>query len=461
MIRRIIENGIVIRLALMCLVVASLFAFAASPMSDFVRIDSGVFAYIGRGICDGRLPYRDMFDHKGVLLYFLNAFGYSFGYGLQGVWIVESFFYVLSLVFTYKLLSRLFGSRICIGAIIIVYWMFFRLALGGNMTETYAMYGILIAWMLLVQDVLAKSLKCRTSFVVGLVLGAIVMLRPNMIGIVVPYGFYWLWMLKSWTARQAWRPLLFAVSGGCSVLALCAFYLILNGIASDFWECYILFNLKYASSGVSVVDNNLLIIVLGVVVNTWAILITKERERFLSIVNLIFMLASGALILLKLQYEHYYIPFLPTLFIPLCYFLRYVSQYRILQSISLIAVLGLIINFTGYSVLKNILTGRRDIQIVQFKNYINDNSSVLVLGNDCIVYEKLGVKSNSRYFYQTVSRFDKNIENAVLDGIVRGDDKYIIMTEIGCDPGLYEAIRTRYEKIVTVGKRSLWRKRVI
>ena len=34
--------------------------------------DSSVFQYIGSSMLDGAVPYRDVFDHKGPLIYFIN-----------------------------------------------------------------------------------------------------------------------------------------------------------------------------------------------------------------------------------------------------------------------------------------------------------------------------------------------------------------------------------------------------
>ena len=41
-----------------------------------VGMDSSIFMYVGRQMTHGMVPYRDMFDHKGIVLYFLEYFGY-------------------------------------------------------------------------------------------------------------------------------------------------------------------------------------------------------------------------------------------------------------------------------------------------------------------------------------------------------------------------------------------------
>jgi hypothetical protein len=52
--------------------------------------DSGVFLYAGWRILSGELPYRDIWDHKPPLIYYLNALGLVVSGGSRwGVWCIE------------------------------------------------------------------------------------------------------------------------------------------------------------------------------------------------------------------------------------------------------------------------------------------------------------------------------------------------------------------------------------
>jgi len=68
------RDRIVIYLILFAVVVPVL--IHVSPMFiTFPSRDSGVFMYIGKGILSGNIPYRDYWDHKGPVIYFINALG--------------------------------------------------------------------------------------------------------------------------------------------------------------------------------------------------------------------------------------------------------------------------------------------------------------------------------------------------------------------------------------------------
>ncbi len=52
--------------------------------------DAGVFLYVGSQILEGKVPYRDVWDHKQPLIFFINAAGLALSGGsLWGVWLAE------------------------------------------------------------------------------------------------------------------------------------------------------------------------------------------------------------------------------------------------------------------------------------------------------------------------------------------------------------------------------------
>ena len=58
-----------------CFIISFIFAvrLGLSPFnSSLPGRDQSVFLYIGREMYNGAVPYRDLFDHKGVILYFIE-----------------------------------------------------------------------------------------------------------------------------------------------------------------------------------------------------------------------------------------------------------------------------------------------------------------------------------------------------------------------------------------------------
>ena len=70
------ERRAALGLALVCSVLALIIASTSSPLyaANFWT-DSNLYFTIGRGMTQGLMPYRDLFDHKGPLIFMIYALG--------------------------------------------------------------------------------------------------------------------------------------------------------------------------------------------------------------------------------------------------------------------------------------------------------------------------------------------------------------------------------------------------
>src|SRR4026209_752218 len=72
--------------------------------------DSGVFLYMGWRFLSGDIPYREVWDHKPPLIYFVDTLGLSLTPDSRwGVWLIQFIFIFLTFFLIYKVLDREFG----------------------------------------------------------------------------------------------------------------------------------------------------------------------------------------------------------------------------------------------------------------------------------------------------------------------------------------------------------------
>ena len=102
--------------------------------------DSGVFLYVASLVLDGRLPYRDVWDHKPPAIYYLDALGLVLGgRSTWGVWAIQTLFVCLAILLGFALMrkalgvaSALFGSVAWLGTLgLLLIW--------DNYPEEYAL----------------------------------------------------------------------------------------------------------------------------------------------------------------------------------------------------------------------------------------------------------------------------------------------------------------------------------
>jgi hypothetical protein len=92
---------------------------------------------MGRAIIQGKIPYIDLFDHKGPVIFIIQVIGQSI-HGRFGVWIIEVLFLFLTLILIYKI-SRFFLSRKLSLIVPLSYLALFSFTIfEGNLTEEYS-----------------------------------------------------------------------------------------------------------------------------------------------------------------------------------------------------------------------------------------------------------------------------------------------------------------------------------
>lgn len=106
------RNAGIIGLSLLCAVLALCVATTSSPLyATNFWTDTNIYFTIGRGMTQGLMPYRDLFDHKGPLLYMIYALAALISdTGFMGVFCLEVVSLAAMLFVGYKTV-RLYGEE--------------------------------------------------------------------------------------------------------------------------------------------------------------------------------------------------------------------------------------------------------------------------------------------------------------------------------------------------------------
>lgn len=161
------------------------YSTSTSPLYPYPgTCDSFIFQLIGKEWLSGSIPYKDLYDNKGPLLYAMNALGYWLLSVRSGIVIIQTVFLFATAVVTFWFLRIGFGKKSSLWLTIV---LLLGLSLGyncGNNACEYAMPWIVYAFYLfykwLEQD---EQTKAKTSlcyhFVYGVALGFCLMTRAS------------------------------------------------------------------------------------------------------------------------------------------------------------------------------------------------------------------------------------------------------------------------------------------
>lgn len=207
--------------------------------------DINCFMTIGRGMLEGKLPYRDMFDHKGPLVYVLYAFANLISRdSFIGVYFIEIFFAFLFLVNVYKICEKYKSknSFLLTAITAIITYTSITIWTGGGAVEEYFLSFLSYAVLLAVRN---KVPTGNEFFLIGITSGIIFWSKYSVLFFYVVWMFYVIWPLFK---EKNWKNIFYAffkVSQGViavSLVVLCFSNWL--GITRDMFDVYFIKNIR-------------------------------------------------------------------------------------------------------------------------------------------------------------------------------------------------------------------------
>lgn len=156
-----------------------------APNMILPHTDRGVFLYAGRSILNREIPYRDFWDHKGPIIYYINAFGLLLSKETQwGVWILEIFNLTLFMMLLFHICFKKYTPTIILLAIFYAF-LFFKASLSwGDYTEEF---NLIFQTTALFLFIFGKNKKL-SFLLIGILFALSLLTRPNNSGIFMVLG---------------------------------------------------------------------------------------------------------------------------------------------------------------------------------------------------------------------------------------------------------------------------------
>lgn len=322
-----------LRPILIVIIVATVLLLPAAPgLIDVPHRDAGVFLYVGERILSGGVPYRDVWDHKPPVIFFVNALGLLLGGGTPwGVWLLEIVALGAAVLFGYRALGLVFGGAAA--AVATVGWLAGFVTLiyglpalrGANWTEEWALPLQFAGLYLFARALTDPARRGRFGLISGVLLGLTFFLRQNLIALwaaqVVVIG------VSVVARRRLDRWDLFVLNllvGVLAVVVVIVLYFVLTGALDAFWDSAFVFNFAYSSTTGSQRLNSLLgglrltgeaglmqLALIGGLLGGLRLLLTRRVPALLGVGLVALPLELLAASLSGRLYPHYFLAWLP------------------------------------------------------------------------------------------------------------------------------------------------------
>lgn len=170
--------------AVVSLILATLYvmfiSMSTSPLYYVRSIDSQIFQYIGFALTQGKVPYTDIFDHKGLLIYWIDALGILISKD-WGIMLLQIIHLTLTLLVWFKMWKSVKPIWLQYALLPFMLLCLYPYYGDGNLTEEWSLLMLSLPYMLYMNNVSygRKHFSSAQLVITGLCMGGIALLRLN------------------------------------------------------------------------------------------------------------------------------------------------------------------------------------------------------------------------------------------------------------------------------------------
>ncbi len=224
---------------------ASSFRYAVNPWND-----ANAFFTVGKAMANGMIPYRDVFEQKGPLLYLIHALAYLISRtSFTGVYILESVSAAVTAAFIYKT-SRLYTEKwqsVIVSAVSLLFIVMSFCFYVGDSAEEFVLPFIAVSLYYMLRffkNPDENELKWNDYMFTGFLVGCVAMIKFTLIG----FWFAWMGILMLYTLFsqkkivKVFTSVAAFFAGVIIAVIPWVVYFYLNGALKDFIDVYFVIN---------------------------------------------------------------------------------------------------------------------------------------------------------------------------------------------------------------------------
>ena len=424
------------------IIIISLFIASFDEVRPFsiqnINVDSAVFYYIGKSMTVGKIPYVDLFDHKGILLYLIQYVAALISGGsLFGIWLTNLIAIFLSFILFVKI-YRLFSTnneKMYITLILLSITFVFGLEYHdiSNLSEVYALPAIAFATFVFIKFLKYHDFSSESIIALGCSFTYVFFLRSNMVGVWLVYiPIVVITLIKKGQYKDLLKcTMLFFVGIVLVLLPLMAYFVWSNSL-KDMIDYYFLYNFQYTQDSgglLSVIRtawvlNNKILVPYLVLYN----IIERKRTDSVFCFNLICYLVCLYIACMSgRMYPHYLVVLFPFIEIFLINFVECCDLSVSNKKTSYLIAVLIVVSALCYKPLVKTQHYVDDVERFIIEN-TDKNDDVFITGNHCKYYINTDRKTENKYFYSAAIKNDE-MEESFIKEFEKNMPDFIICTK--------------------------------
>ena len=364
-------------LSLLTIIFLIIFSIFLSLGTNFSQInhnilshDCGIFSYIAFAMQKGRVLYKETWDNKGPLLYFIYYIGFLIN-SKYGVYLLELISIFISVLFGYKTIKLITDKKLySIIGIIYTFSVWGVTFEGGTFSESFALPLMFIGIYLFTKKIFkGQKLKNLEIVILGILTALIASLRLNMLAIFLAlFLVIGIDLIFEKQFKEILRWLAYGVLGFIIAIIPILIYLIYNkalvdcmntayfGILSGFNSGTIINKIRVLIS--MIITFNISggsILILGFIITSILLIINKNitnknYKKYIMCIILAIVINLYANSVAGAYQMHYLLTFIPILAMAISLAIKLYDTIKLYywKKIILLVIVVLSLSYTGY-----------------------------------------------------------------------------------------------------------------
>lgn len=448
-------------ICLYCLILAFLTLLITSknsflyPLNDWV--DANAFFTVGKSMFNGVVPYKDIFEQKGLILYFIYGIGYLFSpKSFHGVFILEVLFFTVFLYFVHKIIVLFFKNKysyifLPIIAVLITTSVSF---VHGGSCEEFCLPFFAITLYYYLKHFKDKELSYKQLFINGFIAGVILLIKYTFLGFWFAFMmFIFFDFIRKKSFKKAFCACGVFLLGMSEPVIISLIYLGVNGAIKDFINDYFIINMTAYNEVISIgsrfnkvfkgvfsslLDNGYLVYFGIILLPFYLCKLKMDNYEKMSFIGILVIFSLGLFWGLHF-YRYYMLPLLIFLIIAILgisgWLKKYIDKIVEMKFANLIYLLVFIVCmclcYSGANYKEMIFLDKNKMFQFKYAEYINnyDNPTLLNMGYlDAGLYTTTGIVPNTKFFeVQNIpyDRFPDNLDDMKYN-VVNGNVMFVL-----------------------------------
>lgn len=374
-----------------------LFLFSTSTSNlygNYYEDDSAIFILMGKAITNGLIPYKDIFDHKGPILFFIQAIGQIICEGRTGIFLIQVIMLSITNIIFYEMARKFCNRKNAIYTLIICMSMFCLFMEEGNLTEELSLPFLAVCLFLAIKWVGTQNLFdnkiYKYGFIYGICFAIIAFIRINnaaiicglILGIIIIF-------IKNKKYKELLKVAINFIFGIAAIsIPICVFFYRNNALL-EMLDGTFFYNLKYIKIDLykeydfmQKIKCSIHILILPLI--SFKIM---NKEKNLNILMLVTSIITYIVLFIGEGFSHYYVISVPLVCVYVAKILGHFEKEENKEEIKIVYLILIIvcITYASVKILNNIsyLMNLKEVNVETIESVIEKISEEK---NDIFVY---------------------------------------------------------------------------